>query len=264
MKGRIYTIHYGQDTSVLQNFINSISKNLGKTLDLVIINNQTEIDLSEFSGEFITILNSPYNLGYFGAAKFGMDKISFEYLDFIIICNNDLEIKSPDFFEILEGKLKIYDIIAPSTISLDGIEQNPHRERKPSAFRKFYYRIYFLSFSIAWLLDKIIMFKKNFTNSAKVIQKERLIYSPHGAFFIFNSSYFKSGGFIDTGNLLYGEEDSVAGQAEKLGLKIGFVPALKVLHYESRSTGKGVSPSKFKYLKQSYHYILEKYPSIYA
>lgn len=262
-KGRIYTVHYGLDLSGIQNQLKSFSKYLNKNLDLVIINNQIDCDLSEFAGTYVNIINPDTNLGYFGAAKHGMNVIPFNDCDYIIICNNDLEISSPDFFEILEEKLNKYDVIAPSTVSLDGIEQNPHRNQKPSKFRKIYYRIYFISFPIAWLLDKIIMFKKKFTDSANILQKERLIYSPHGAFFIFNSSFFKMGGFIDNGCFLYGEEDSIAGQSEKLGLKIGFVPTMKVLHYESMASGKGISQVKFKYLKYSYNYICGKFPSIY-
>lgn len=263
MKGRIYAVHYGKELATTQRFVKSVMPLLGEGINMVIINNEVEFDLSALQTDFISVVNSEINRGYFGAAKFGTELYPYDNLDFIIVCNNDLEIESPDFFQILEEKMKRYDVVAPSTKTLDGIEQNPHREHRPSKFRKLYYKLYFSGYAIAWLLDKAIMFKKNLSKSIATDNTEREVFSPHGAFMIFNQTYFQKGGNIDHEPFLYGEEDSIAAQADKLKMKIGFVPTLKILHLESQSTGKGVSRKKFIYQKKAYNYIQTKFPWIY-
>jgi len=104
-KGRIYTVHYGEETKITEIFISSTIPFLGNSLDLVIINNTSTIEIANRKSNFIHIINSNNNLGYFGGIKFGMEKFMIDDLDYIIICNNDVQILNSDFFSILEEKL---------------------------------------------------------------------------------------------------------------------------------------------------------------
>src|SRR5437763_1022511 len=149
-RGRIYTAHYGENIDVTQNFVTSITPFLNDSLELVIVNNSTNIDLEKLKEKYISVINTEKNLGYFGGIKFGMDQYTTNDIDYIVICNNDIEIKSSDFFKIVDEKLNLYDIIAPSTKTLNNIEQNPHRQKKPSIFRKILYRIYFSDYLFGW------------------------------------------------------------------------------------------------------------------
>ncbi len=259
-KGRIYTVHYGNNIEITQTFINSIKPFLSTALEVVIINNSKEIKIDHLESKFISIINAKSNLGYFGAAKYGIERFPIDNLDYIIICNNDIQIINADFFNILSNRLKSYDIIAPSIKTLEDIEQNPHSERYFSKFRRLYYQIYCLHYFIAFTLNKVLSLKKKSNKYSNSEQKERIIFSPHGAFLILNKTYFEKNGNIDDGYFLYGEENSIAAIALKQKMRIGFLPSLKVRHSESISTGKKFSKTKFKFQRQAYRYIKRTYP----
>ena len=263
-KSKIYTVHYGSDQSPTLKFTKSITPFLNENLKVVIINNSKEIDLSHLSSEHITIINAEQNLGYFGAVKYGTEKTGIEDLDYIIICNNDVLIKNTNFFDILDKKLEEYDIIAPSIVTPAGVEQNPHRQEKPSGKRKIFQALYFSNYIISFILNNLIILKKKLVSKVQQAETEREIFAPHGAFMILKSTYFKAGGCIEEVPFLYGEEDSVAAMAYMSELRTGFVPQLQVLHEESVTIGKMLSYKNFKHQKSGYKHTLKKYPSIYS
>ncbi len=263
-KGRVYTVHYGKNIETTKNFVDSIKPFLNSSLDLIILNNSNEINIENLKSEFISILNTEKNLGYFGAAKLGIQQFPISNLDYIIICNNDVQILNDDFFSLLEQKINNYDIIAPSIRTLENIEQNPHRENKIKFHRKLFYKLFFINYFFAIIFSNLIGFKKKKINKvAKEHQSERNIFSPHGAFIILNKSYFEKGGIIDDGYFLYGEEDSIAAIAKLNEMLIGFIPSLKILHQESITTGKRFTKQKYRFQKDAYKYILNKYPTIF-
>lgn len=262
-KGRIYIVHYGENIDITCKFIESIYPFLNESRELIIINNSKEIDIDNLSDNFIHIINTDRNLGYFGGIKFGIEKFPIDTLDYIIISNNDIQILNPDFFSTLEKKLNSYDIIAPSIKTHENIEQNPHRQSHLSKIRKLYYKIYFSNYFNAFCLTKIIAFKKNLLKNKFQTQEEREIFSPHGAFIILSKSYFEKGGYIEDGYFLYGEEDSIAAIAEENKMKIGFVPHLRILHSESINTGKILTRAKYNYQKYANKYISRKYARLF-
>lgn len=263
MRGKIYAVHYGDNKEVTMQFIASLQPYLSNVRELVLVNNGVEGLFKNCLLPYVTILDSATNLGYFGGIKWAMTKFPVGDLDYVMLCNNDILLNSPDFFAVLEAKLQDWDVLAPSTKTLDGVEQNPHRECKTSWFRKIYYRIYFSNYIFAWLCVKLIDWKKKKLVTTVNEQSERGVFSPHGACIILNTNYFKSGGVIDDNTFLYGEEDSIAAMSAELGLRVGFVPALKVLHQESISTGKSLSPAKYKHQKAAYTYTKKTYRHLY-
>lgn len=258
-KGRIYAVHYGEKADVSKAFVASLWPFLSEQLDLVLINNSSKGLLDSLKEAFVTILDSGENLGYFGGIRFGMDHCPIEDRNYVVVCNNDIRIVHPDFFEILDEKLNVWDIIAPSTKTLNGIEQNPHRRVKPASARKIYYGIYYTSYFFAWLLNALYELRKRLTKRILSKHKEGVIFSPHGAFMVLKSTYFEKGGIIDDGYFLYGEEDSIGAIAERLRLKVGFVPSLEIRHLESVSTGKKLSLQKYNHQKAAHRYIQKTY-----
>jgi GT2 family glycosyltransferase len=261
-KGILLTVNY-MNWAVTEKLVKSLICFGDINLEIIIVDNSPYEDkknLKELIVSGVTYLKSPENLGYFGAARYAYDLLELMNFDYLIICNNDIIIESEDFFNILNKKIVEYDVIAPLIKTKDGIMQNPFQISKISLMRKIYYKIYFTSFLIAKISNWIISLKKKKQNYMKAVyQLERNIFSPHGAFIIFAKSYFEKGGEIDAGYFLYGEEVSIAGQAVKYGLSIGYIPQLKILHLESITTGKGLSRAKYTYQKQATKYINEKY-----
>ncbi len=263
MRGRIYAVHYGEDTEVTRQFVNSVQRFLGAELNLVIINNDQKELFELWLYPHVTFLDTETNLGYFGGIQYGMSKFPVDGLDYVVLCNNDILFHSDDFFHVLEEKFKVWDIIAPSTCTLDGVEQNPHRSTKPSVWRKLYSHLFFSNYLVAWCFNQAYESKKK--RQAKTPQNavEKAIFSPHGACMILSTKFFKLGGSVNHPVFLYGEEDSIAAQALQLGLRVGFVPELEVRHLESRSVGKRFTRVKFEQQKTAYRYIRKMHPQLF-
>jgi GT2 family glycosyltransferase len=262
-KGRIYAVHYGENVDITKGFVDSLNPFLDEQLDLVLINNSKKTALDNLKGKFITVLDTGDNLGYFGGVRYGLDHCPIDDRNYVIVWNNDIRILNLDFFEILDAKLDVWDIIAPSIITLDGIEQNPHRKHKPSRLRKIYYEWYCAYYFLAWIFNVASRNWKKITKRDLKKPKESVVFSPHGACIVLKSTYFEKGGIIDHGYFLYGEEDSIAAMAERFELKVGFVPSLQVQHLESVSTGKGFSHKKYEYEKAAHGYIRKTYKFLY-
>ena len=241
----------------------SLQPYLNPDRQLVLINNDRPGLFGNWLVPYVTILDSGSNLGYFAGIKWAMERYPVKGLAYVMVCNNDIVLQSPDFFRVLEEKLQVWDVVAPSTKTNDGVEQNPHRQRKPSLFRKLYYRFYFASYIFAWMAVKLIDWKKKKGAGRKMEPTERAVFSPHGACIVLKDSYFNKGGIIDGNCFLYAEEDSIAALAAANRLKVGFVPELKVMHQESKATGKSISRKKYGFQKEAYRYIKKTYPNIY-
>jgi GT2 family glycosyltransferase len=204
------------------------------------------------------------NLGYFGAAKWQLAKLDFADKEFVIVSNSDVYILNEDFFYVLSQSLDMYDVIAPSIQTPEGIEQNPHRKSPYSLRRKMLFTLYFSNYVIASIIANVIALKKSILRTTIIAEmSEQRICSPHGAFVIFTKNYFANNGYIDDGYFLYGEEDSISAIVEQNNLKIGFVPRLRVLHFESVTTGKGLSKTKYGFQKEARGYIKIKYPHLF-
>jgi GT2 family glycosyltransferase len=217
----------------------------------------------------VKIFRTGNNTGYFGAAGFVLNEMDFKADDFeyVIIANNDVLIDSPDFWNILESMETDAAVIAPQIYSVSGHKfQNPHRMSPVTKWQKFQYRLLFTGYTLAFVLYHARKLMKSFKQRKVAPQAESLIiYSAHGAFMIFTRQYFRSGGVIDHGYFLYGEEDSVAAQCALFGLTIQFEPALKIRHLDHVSTGgSGFKKRIYSLQKNAYRYILKNYPGFYS
>jgi len=273
MKGFIITVHYNEKNDLLLEFINNLNRFLNEELILIILNNNPNKEVSSlineiFQNRYIKVYDLKHNLGYFGAFKYFINNLFKGNFDFLIICNDDTEVINEDFFKYLKKEFyntyKNYDIIAPSIITSEGIEQNPHSLKKPDILKIFYYKIYFSFYYLAIIFDKLIMTRKKIckSNSYNNINREE-IFSPHGAFIIIKKSFFNKGGYIEDGFYMYGEEYSLACQAVNSNIKIIMDPSLKVLHKESITIGKKLSYKKYCLQKKAFNFMKNKYPSIF-
>lgn len=265
MKGLLIVVHYGK-WIIIEKFIADIKNFLTDDINLYIVNNSSEIFPENKKEEYIFTVNAPSNLGYFGGASYAFNYFDIKDYKFIIICNNDTKIDGSDFFIRLKEKIDLYDIIAPSIRTKKGIEQNPNIESGYTFARKIFNKLYFSSYVFAVLLDSLVTFKKRILIRVPKTgdEKERLIFSPHGSFIIFNRSFFDKGGVIDKDLFLYGEEESLSAQAKNLKLKIGFVPSLMIIHDENTTTKRGLSKFKYDNQRFAHTYIENKYPDFFS
>jgi GT2 family glycosyltransferase len=264
MKGLIIVVHYGKWV-ITEKFIDDIKNYLSDDINLYIVNNNHEILPVNKNEKYIITVNAPSNLGYFGGARYAFNYFDISNYNFIIICNNDTKIDVSDFFNRLKTKIDLYDIIAPSIRTTKGIEQNPNIESGYTFARRIFNKLYFSTYEIAVLLNSMVNIKKRILASIPGAgdETERLIFSPHGSFIIFNRSFFDKGGVIENNLFLYGEEESLSAQAKNLKLKIGFVPSLKIIHDENTTTKRGLSKSKYDNQRFAHQYIKKRYPGFF-
>ena len=162
-----------------------------------------------------------------------------EIPEWTIVSNADIRLE-PTFFENMFKVNVETDVVAPSIVSeLAGRDQNPYLAHRPS--RRRLKRNYFICSHRAVTQCGLIYkaFIKPRISRAKGIENdaERHIYAAHGSLICFRQSWFKQGGNLNHEPFLYGEEFTIAERAVSIGARISYVPALRAIHDEHKSTG---------------------------
>jgi len=261
MKGVIIIVNYKSDEYSIK-FIDRFIEIFNEQIELIVVDNSDSVSLKNYIDNIhykIRYYSTESNLGYFGAAKWVLNKIDYKQLDFVVIANNDVYIETTDFFLLLKDKLNNADVIAPSIVNASGEQQNPHRSHKLSKPLFIFWKLYYLNYYLARVLLFVVgiirkVFKYNDSNIDEL--KDKVIYSPHGAFIIFSNTFFKKGGYVDDSFFLYGEEESIGIQCSNENMRVIYCPDLKILHYESRSIGSELSKIKYNYQKESFKILI--------
>ena len=228
----------------------------------------------EVSGlQNVELLESSTNRGYFGAARFGLDRYlssGHNLPDWVIVCNHDVVIQNKEFL----SKLLLQDpsslgVIAPRIHAMPGdVDQNPFMQRRPGWLRwmslRFIYSAYGVNTLWHWLarqkgaLRSILGPRIGKFLTGDSINK-RQIYAPHGAFIIFSRRYFELGGELDGNLFLYFEEISVAEICRSLGLRVVYDPSFCVVHNEHQSTGERVTRFSYECHTRALRYVRSRY-----
>lgn len=218
----IFCVSYNSDKE-LEQYQSSLVKAASKAAD------QVTLDI------FVARNTQDDNPGYFGGIKREMDKVDVTVYDYCILSNVDLMVDE-DFFE----RLATYDCavnvgwIAPRIWS--NAEQ---RDRNPKILNRYSLRKLqilrtFYQFPILdTLYTKTLYRKKKFES-----HPAGDIYAGHGSFIILTKRYFECCGKINYPVFLFCEEIYLAEQCQKAGLRVTYVPDIKVTDTEHASTGK--------------------------
>ncbi|TWX72954.1 hypothetical protein [Colwellia sp. C1TZA3] len=239
--------------------IDSITFGSNLDISLLIVDNSDSVKDSNLfnkvkSSSFISLINPGYNLGYFGAAQYGLEHIKNygRLADFTIISNPDL-IYSADFFKHL-NKLRIESnigVIAPKVINHPSCTNaNPYFSQRPTRqkirfLRRVHSNVYTLLF-----YTLLFEFKRKLVKKKQSLEQE-YIYAPHGSCIIFCKKYFEHNCEFKFPGFLFGEEIFVGETCRNLNLKIIIDNNLVVNHYEHSSIGKLKSKSIANYARHS-------------
>lgn len=217
---------------------------------------------------------STQNRGYFGGARWALNRylVDNPLPQWVIICNNDVVLDDSQFLEkLIKTDPMNVGMVAPSILSrLTGHDANPSIQRRPSAFRMLQYRLWFSSYYAMWMKQWLWPFvrkaRKRFRRRQPVSNGDvkKLIYAPHGAFFIFSRQFFEAGGFIDDGTFLYGEEFLVAEMCGRLCLGIVHDPSLRLWHAEGTTLGRMLTRETFQHQRDGFRYALSRYKNGYT
>jgi GT2 family glycosyltransferase len=217
---------------------------------LVVDNNggsQPHPAIADLAGTQVDVLAPGSNRGYYGAADWALGKLfprpaaDAGLPDWVIVSNPDIEF--PDV-RILDRLQELYGsdppaVLAPAVVDNDtGRDLNPHLLTRPDPrrmrFLRWLHRHH--SATVAYHLGSIAKGKLPSRRRPRTGPAD--IYAPHGAFTIFNRSYFEAGGSLRHVAFLYGEELFVAETARGLGLKVVYDPRLVVGHRRHATTGR--------------------------
>jgi GT2 family glycosyltransferase len=178
------------------------------------------------------------NLGYFGGAAWGLDQLSGEEFDWVIVSNTDIRIPDVTFLARL-ARVGGAAVVGPRIVSgLSHRDQNPYLAERPSGRRMRMYKWLFASHLRLSAYELAARVKKQLQRRQEPLATPvaRSIYAPHGSFIAFHRSYFAAGGSLVHGTFLFHEEVLVAETARRLGLVVRYEPSLEVLHAEHATT----------------------------
>ncbi|MDR1653251.1 MAG: glycosyltransferase [Prevotellaceae bacterium] len=241
----ILCVTYNSD-SELQNYLQSLSVSVGKTqdvfVDVFVADNSTEKAAninSKCDNINVNVLKFNENLGYLGGISAiiqAKPEIPFETYDFVIISNVDIQV-SENFFEELAKNKNRNEIgwLAPKIWSIsEKRDRNPNRLKR---YTKLEIEILRLIYRFAWLHRLYVSLFYNI-KKGKTTEQEIEIYAGHGSIMIFNALFFSKIKNFHFPAFLFGEEIFFAELVSKHGLKVRYIPSIKITDTDHVSTGK--------------------------
>ena len=263
MKVLIICVNYNSYRE-LTDFLNSINKaahgNEGLSVDVSVADNSNGKEIikgSEYNNIHLSQFNYA-NLGYLGGASAVINNMSnvLDY-DFVAISNVDLQI-SEDFFKVLKN---IDDDNSTAWIAPQIYSHEEKRDINPKVINRYskkklkmlYYMykypvLFYLYFMTAYRRKKIIP-KHN----------EMDIYAGHGSFILLTRNFFRKYKKIEYPIFLFGEELFLAELIRNKGMKVRYMPALRIEDNEHVSTSRMKKKFYFKCNTESIKYILDTF-----
>ncbi len=259
----IITVQYGNPADT-EKFVESMMRlEDASDCELIIVDNAPDpAKVATFPSSLrdaaftVRTLQAPRNLYYWGGANFALEQLEMSAnpgIDWVVICNNDIEFKDGHFLRTLRSlDPDEHAIVAPRILSgTTGRDQNPLLRERPAMRTRLKWRLY----DSGYLLAKAALSVQAAWRSVRpqalragldVQSENRTVYAPHGSFVILSSEFFRRGGSLDLEVPLFAEELTLAVAAEKLGLSIWHVPSLQVIHWEHRTTGPALTRAKYR------------------
>jgi len=270
----IITVNFRQPDCTLA-FLRSVAQleESSRCHCIVVDNNSGDASTARIESEIgqfrnAELLASQENRGYFGAAKWALDRHQRAHglPDWTIVCNNDIVFDRRDFMtELFAREPQSAGVFAPTVISQrSGLDSNPMIARRPGPLRILRYRFLLSNYHVACLVQKMSPFVRRHRDQLRGLWSRarhgpKQIYAPHGSIFVFSRSFFECGGYLDEGSFLFGEELAVAETCVRIGLPIIHEPRLHVVHKDSQTTGTVLTREMYRYQKRGLQYAISRY-----
>lgn len=201
------------------------------------------------------------NHGYFGAVAEHLKRIDPSDYDWIFISNNDIVFNDCQIFDRLDQIASASQfsvgVYCPKVLSGNTKENlNPYLKYEPS---KHYYlksKVVLSSYWLASIYEMLselyhVILHKHFIHRIEESTVPEPIFAPHGAFIGLSRAFFAEGGYVESDNFLYFEEEILGYICKKVGVRVLYDPRVSVTHAGHASTGKKYSEWKHTTRKQS-------------
>ncbi len=212
------------------------------------------------TGKNVMYLNPRENLGYFGAARYGLKWLQEKDIAFdaLIVSNVDLRFETQNPAEII----RMYDtegvgVLAPSILE-NGKDMNPYKLERMTRTQQERRILYLKHPAFQKAVDLIRGIRKKRQQAVDYPDGIK-IYMGYGACFIFLRRYFDKGGDLNLPLFLYGEEPYVAEMCRELGLDIIYAPKIRIQNVGHVSVSTMPSKRQRDYMIQSAEYCIEHF-----
>jgi GT2 family glycosyltransferase len=184
----------------------------------------------------LEIIFNETNAGYFRGLNVGIARLKGRKpeIEFVVVGNNDL-LFPPDFGNSIaenSAMLRLYPVICPDIVTLDGIHQNPHVIERISKIREVVYDIYYSNYHVALLIRRLANLTGRFTDRKDETEWtiRRQIYQGYGACYILGPAFFRNFAQLWAPTFLMGEEFFLSKQLRDLGMSKLYEPSIVVQH----------------------------------
>lgn len=238
---------------------NQINLNIDFSIECIIVDNSTSNNdsavIREFSNTYpwITYAQPSGNLGYFGGLNYGLKSKETSKVDYIVICNNDLDFDC-NFCRNIAGKKYHKNIYAvcPDVVTKDGFHQNPHVKNKINWSRRLQFDIYFSHYYLARSMSFLLKIFRPVKKSPPQLPAGCEIHMGIGACYLLTSEFLTRFSKLNYPHFLYGEEAYFSDQIHSSGGILWFDPDLIVHHAESATLSKIPKRTAYEFSKSGY------------
>lgn len=196
--------------------------------------------------ERYTFIQSKENKGYNAGNNIGLRYAAEKGYEYVMIANPDMEFPEKDYVcKLVEVMKREQDIVvaASNIIGNDGKPQNP---MKPDGN---------WTNSFNWIKEIILKKKQTWLDEPG---KSHYCSKVSGCCFMIKMDFVRSIGFFDECPFLFSEEPILARQVELAQKKMYYLSDLIAIHRHI-SSSKGDPIKRFKHLKKSRLYYIDKY-----
>ena len=195
--------------------------------------------------------NGQDNKGYLGGAQEIYNQKAQGY-DFVSISNVDLTLAEDFFEQLLAMDEKGIGWIAPDIYTNKiNRHENPYMLNRPT---KRNFCIWNTIYSCTWiyrLYYRLYLLKSQKTKIYPACE----IYAGHGSFMLFTKAFVNAYPELQFPGFMYGEEIYMAELVQVSGLKVQYMPTLRIANTGNVNTGLINQKQKSKWSKQSLHAI---------
>jgi GT2 family glycosyltransferase len=245
-----------------------------KSASIVIVDNcsaRSDVDeLLKLKLDFpvIDLILNNENIGYFRGLNQGIKLLreAPSMPTYIVVGNNDLEFPE-NFSDSLQAKADVlnrYAVVSPDLITLDGVHQNPHVERRISKLREFIWDIYFMNYGLARAILFFARLTRRFTER-KDYERHHIaqsIYQGYGACYILGPKFFENFEELWAPTFLMGEEVFLSIQLSRKGLSVFYEPSICVRHHDHATLDK-VPGRKLWQISRDAHRVYRRYVKVF-
>ena len=244
-------------------------------IETAIADNCGSLALSSQNSGQVYVYKPGENLGYLGGCSYAIGQWRSRHSlipEWTVIANTDIRFEEDFFMRLLHFRLpEKVAVLAPDIMLKNGRRQNPYMEKRLGTFEMYLYTLIYRSSLLTRFMDylrcssfRLRKKRQEPFNSKKSSCTEKgqnchFIYAAHGSCMLLHKTFFEHGGMLNFEGFMFGEEIFIAEEARARGLRVAWVPELRVVHFQKASTGFVYHTQKRLWRYQSAKILWRKY-----